>query len=165
MASINEIELKNIEIFTDNGGCVLAQGDVWYKNQKLGHWTQDPWGIGDNYDFDISTLDNEVQKYSKLRKSSFSEGVDLDILLSDLLVIKKNEDAYKKCLEAGYKNLIIAQDGYHTDTLCTNDDEIEIQASTYFKSFIEDCKACFLKDWEPKSIKIYTSMNDFKIAV
>jgi len=165
MASINKIELKNLKVVIDESGMSTRRGEVWYDGTYLGIWTQS-WG-DDSYEFDTSVLNEEVAKYvkSSMVEEQYKNSADLDCLLSDLINIMETEKAYKRCVKAGYKNLVVAGDGFHISTLCTNDEESDIKKSFYYKEFVKECKNGFFKDWKAESIKIYKSMDDFKIAV
>ncbi len=163
MASINGITLKSIKTFKDHEGCTIAQGNVYYKGKKLGFWSQDSWGGGDQYDFDEKILKDEVEKYrnSGYVEAKYKDITNLDCLLYDLLGMIGTEKSYKKGLKKGYTTYVEATDGYHVRGYWTC--ERDISRSTYHKKFLEDCRKDFFKKEEIK-VKVYTSIEDFEIT-
>ncbi len=162
MAQINGISLKKVTTFKDHEGCQIAQGDVYYKGKKLGFWTQDAWGGGDMYDFNTSVLDAEVEKYkaSDLVDEKYREYTDLDCLLCDLLKLIDDEKSYKKGVKKGYNAYVLVDQGYRTSGYYTNGTKPEIEKTKYYKQFVKE-----VKKNDTDKVIIYTSLDDFKIAV
>lgn len=164
MAEINGISLKNVKHFKDHEGCMIAQGDVYYKGKKLGFWTEDSWGGPDSYDFDETVLDEEVKKYaaSDYVEDKYRSIINLDILLANLLALIDDEKGYKKGVKKGYSKYVLADDGFHVFGFYTNEEDPK--KGSFYTEFIKNCRKTFFKDWEPDGIKVYTSLDDFKLT-
>lgn len=166
MASINGISIKSLKKFKDHEGVDIYQGNVYYKNKKLGFWSQDAWCGCDNYDFDTSALAGEVERYmqSDMVEDKYREITDLDILLANLVVLMDDEKMYKKGVKEGYGTLVVADDGCHMRAYATTQGKDEVRGSKSFEEFIADCRKGFWKDWDGK-VKVYGSLDDFNLTV
>ena len=159
MASINGIEIKKLKTFRDHEGIPIAQGEIYYKGKNLGFWSQDAWGGCDNYGFDKSVLNQEVEKYkmSNLCEEQFRELTDLDILLYDLLTIIESEKSYKRGVKKGYTTFVEIKDFARSGGFYSN----VINEKTIKK---------YSDEWEAKfgrtpTVTVDTSLNDFNITV
>lgn len=167
MAKINGIEIKGVKIFLDHESYQIPQGNVYYKGNKLGFWSQDSWGGPDQFEFDTSILDKEVKKYrdSNKVKEEDKSICDLEILLFDLFELNNIENEYKKCIKKGYKSYVRATDGYHICGYYTNELSLEDVFDTpFYRKFFRECENKFFKSWD-KKIEIYSSLDDFIIEV
>lgn len=117
MASINGIKLKSIKTFKGHEQEDLIQGNVYYKNKKVGFYSQDSWGGCDNIQLDSNlskTLINEINDILKDYKHDtlfggisdlydkkynvVSNALDLkggEYLFSDLIQLMEYEKIYK----------------------------------------------------------------------
>lgn len=167
MASINGISIKNFKTVINHEGCEIYQGDVWYNGKKLGFWSQDYNGcISDNFDFNKRELDAEVEKYKASDRVSdeLRRVTRLESLLSDLVNLMLSEKNYKKAVKRGYKSYVEFTDGFHYEGYMTTDISREkIQGSKFYKDFEKTCEEHFIN--KKMEISIYTSPDDFKIAV
>ena len=168
MASINGISIKNFKTVISHEGCEIYQGDVWYNGRKLGFWSQDYNGcISDNFDFNKRELDAEVEKYKASDRVSdeLRRVTRLESLLSDLVNVMYSEKCYKKAVKVGYNTYVEFTDGYHCEGFFTMDTSKEkILNDDYYKKFEKKCKGYFFTNKEME-ISIYTSPDNFKIAV
>lgn len=115
MAKIKGIELKNVREFRGHEGEPLTQGDVYYKNKKVGFYSQDSWGGPDilNLDYNLENLEeiNDVVNnyiggilfkklddlYNKQYNVKFHyEQKGYEYLFMDLLQLMEFEDLYKE---------------------------------------------------------------------
>ena len=167
MASIGGISLKNVKNFKDHEGMTITQGDVWYKGEKLGFYTEDSWGGPNSYDFNERSLDEVVKTVaeSDFVKNKDKKIFNLDILLWELNNLREDEKIYKKALKAGYRTLVIADDGFHYSSYWTKDNPEDAIKSTYHADWIKKIKSKMFKDWTEDKIKIYGNIEDFNINV
>lgn len=113
MAKINNIELKAVRRFADHEGFMIAQGNVYFKNKKLGFWSQDSWGGPDRFDFDEELLSKEVESYrlhAPMEKEAYRKFADLSCLLCDLLALTDEEKTYKKGVKKGFRTYVSVRD-------------------------------------------------------
>lgn len=117
MAKIKGIELRNIRDFRGHEGEPLTQGDVYYKDKKVGFYSQDAWGGPDIFNLDYD-LDKDLIKeindivnnyignvlfkklddlYNKQYNVNFHyEQKGCEYLFMDLLQLMEFEDLYKE---------------------------------------------------------------------
>ena len=168
MASINGIQIKSLKDFKDHEGITISQGNIYYKGQKLGFWSEDTWGGPDMYHFDESILDEEVKRYvaSDMVKDEYKEFSDLGCLLAELRNLMDIEKGYKKCVKAGYKTYVYATDGYYVSSYFSPVDKEATKKLSYHKQFVEDCKKKFRKGCTVTvTVNLYDSLDDFNITV
>ena len=119
MAKIKGIELKNITYFRGHEEEELMQGDVYYKNKKVGFYSQDAWGGEDRFylhndvDKDIckeitnitnnyiggilfKKLDDLYDTYYHYNSNSKFERKGYEFFFMDLLQLIEHERLYKK---------------------------------------------------------------------
>lgn len=119
MASIKGIELRNITDFRGHEGEDLTQGDVYYKGQKVGYYSQDAWGGMDIFDLDYNLdkdlkqeINNVVNNYQggkifkaidELYDKTYNitwehklKQIGYEYLFMDLLQLIHHEEIYKK---------------------------------------------------------------------
>lgn len=108
MAKILGFEIKAVKEFKDHDGFPIYQGNVYFKNKKLGSWSQDAWGGPDQFDFDVRPYNEAMQKFDLdevLHLSTpygFTLDADMDILMGELMSLKDDEKMYKKFAKKGY---------------------------------------------------------------
>lgn len=167
MASINGIKITSLTTFRGHEGEPLYQGNISYKGKKLGFWSQDAHGaICDNFDFDESVLNEEVEKYKKSDRveEKYRKFTDISSLLADLAEIMEREKVYKKGAKKGYKSYVMTSDGYHICGYYTNTPVERIESESFHKDFMKTCKDKFFKDWK-EEVTIYSDLKDFDIVV
>ena len=167
MASINNIQIKNLKTFGGHEGETLFQGSIYYKNKKLGFWSQDAWSGPDNFDFNTKVLDEEVEKYKKSGRvsSEFAEIIGLESVLADLVNLMEEEKEFKKESKECAIGYLAANDRYHFAHMTTSETNKEkIKKSEDYREFKQYCKKNFINRWNG-DIQIYTSLDDFNITV
>lgn len=166
MASIKGIELKNIIDFRGHEGEELTQGDVYYKGQKVGYYSQDAWGGCDIFDLDWQNLSKELRQeireitdnyiggklfkkiddlYDKQYNVTWEhrEQKGYEYLFMDLLQLIDHENIYKKYVEKWNKNNIsIIYTDLFNSIVCSGEPKGALKDKTYFN---------------------YNSLNDFVI--
>lgn len=85
MAKIKGIELKNVKEFRGHEGEELMQGDVYYKNKKVGFYSQDAHGGMDTFDI-FYNVDRDIRKEIMEIADNYIGGV----------LFKKIDDLYDK---------------------------------------------------------------------
>lgn len=167
MAKIKGIELKNIREFRGHEGEPLVQGDVYYKNKKVGFYSQDSWGGPDilNLDYNLENLEeiNDVVNnyiggklfkkiddlYNEKYKVNFEyQQKGYEYLFMDLLQLKDHEDLYKKYKKKTNNDKIyIIYNDLFSRSIYSNKNDVNIELvfpnKTYFeynslKDFIID---------------------------
>lgn len=139
MASINGVELKAVKNFRDHEGAPIAQGNVYCNGRKLGFWSQDSWGGPDNYDFDVNVLNDVVENYRrgvKLTDERYRDLINIDIMLSDLIMLKEKEKTYKDCVKRGFKYFVCFDNGYSFSGYYTKDKKESIPNSPYYSQYL-----------------------------
>ena len=166
MASINNISIKSLKKFKDHEGININQGNVYYKNKKLGFWTQDSWGGPDHFGFNTDVLDGEFEKYrnSDMVEDRFREYIELGSLFASLVDLMEDEKLYKKWAKQGCGTMVAACDGYHYNAYATRGSKAAVLKSDYYKEFVGDCRKRFFEDWDGKTV-VYESLDDFNIEV
>lgn len=167
MASIKGIELKNITEFRGHEGEELTQGDVYYKGQKVGYYSQDAWGGMDIFDLDWQNLTKDLMKeikeitdnyignvlfkklddlYNKTYKINWEhkpQAKGYEYLFEDLLELIHHEEIYKKYSKKWNRNDIsIIYNDLFTMSICSGEPKGALKDKTYFN---------------------YNSLNDFVI--
>jgi hypothetical protein len=143
MAKLKGFELKNITNFRGHEGEPLMQGNVYYKNKKVGFWSQDSWGGPDNFTLDYG-LDKELRDkinkilfeyvggkiFRKLDELTYGKDFKLEqkgyeFFFCDLIQLKNHEDTYKKYSKKWKRNriYIIYNDAFHTTIASMPTDE------------------------------------------
>ena len=159
MASINGISIKSLKNFRDHEGFTIHQGNVYYRNRKLGFWSQDSWGGGDLFEFDHHILDGEVEKYRKsdLVIDEYRDIVDLEIMLGDIVHLIEDEKLYKKGAKDGFVTMVLADNSYRMEAYATTLDKQRVLKSKDYKEFV--------KDHDGWKVTIFGSVDDFNIEV
>lgn len=165
MANFNKIEIKALKSFKDHEGMNIFQGNIYYKGKKLGFWCQDyNGGICDNYDFDESILNEEVEKFKKSKycEKKYAEYTTLDTILAFLVNLKADEKDYKKNIKNGFPITYIITDNFHYGIMGMKTEKF--METKDFKKWKENTKKTFFKN-SKISEKIYKSLEDFNISV
>lgn len=116
MASINNIAIKGLKTFKDHEGVDIYQGNIYYKNKNLGHWSQDLWGGPDDFSFDTKILDEEVKRI-KNNPSFVDKGIkeygpmyknilDLSTIIYEIIKMMDDERMLKKAIKSGYEGIV-----------------------------------------------------------
>ena len=100
---LNGITIKNVKEFTGHEFPVCTQGDVWDGKTKLGFWSQDSWGGGDEYQGFEDVICQKAEQFQKgFRKEDFKDPIMYDVLKSPdvfmgyVLVMKDVEKLYRR---------------------------------------------------------------------
>lgn len=150
MAKIKGIELRNIRDFRGHEGEPLTQGDVYYKNKKVGFYSQDSWGGPDIFNLDYD-LDKDLVKEINDIVNNYDGGV----------LFKKFDDLYNQHYNVNFN---YEQKGYEylfMDLLQLM--EHEETYKEYSKKFGTDNIAIIYKDLFNKAV--YGNKNDIRVDV
>ena len=164
MASINGIEIKNIKTFRGREYPTNYQGNIYFKGKKLGFWSQDGNGGCDYFDRSVETTLTPIAKEYYNRDTDAS-GIELELLLDEILNLKDYEKTFKKIIKDGYKALIVCTDKVQSmmikEPKITDKETIlnDNQIKNYIKDFTDKA---YYKD----NIKTYvfTDITDFDIV-
>lgn len=159
MAKIKNIELKNIRDFKGHDGEPLVQGDVYYKNKKIGFYSQDGWGGPDILNLDnnlenLEEINNIINNYigGKLFKKIDNlyakqyncenlfklEQKGYEYLFMDLLQLKDHEDLYKKYKKKTNNNRIyIVYNDLFSRSIYSNKKDVNIELIFPNKTYFE----------------------------
>lgn len=96
MASIKGFQLKGVVNFRGHEGELLSQGNIYYKNKKVGFYGDANKGIPQAIELTGAEV---IQAYEKASKE-YCEFPDL--FFSELLDLSADEKEYKKFVKKGY---------------------------------------------------------------
>lgn len=159
MAKIKGIELKNLVEFRGHEGEELLQADVYYKNKKVGYYSQDAWGGPDIFNLDYK-LDTKTAKevenitnnyvggklfeklddlYSKTYDINFKyEQIGYEYLFMDLLQLKEHEDLYKKySKKLSNDRIYIVYNDLYTKSIYSTKSDINMSYMFLDKTYFE----------------------------
>ena len=183
MASINGISLKRLENFPGHDGITCSRADIYFRNKKIGRWSQSAWGGPDHFDLNYGLSEHELnQEISKMNpdktqilyREDGSENVlkyNLEQLMGDLLLLHEDQMTFEKASKIGYSGILIVSDYYHNAVFGLKDNVLfltdkEILAK--YKHVIADAKVknnFFDEDEYVKHrAKVYRHNSDFKIG-
>lgn len=181
MASINGISLKKIQQFPGHDGVLCSSADIYFRNQKIGTWSQSTWGGPDHFDLNYGLSERELNQaiskanpdktktYKRDDGSTFSIKYDLEQLMNDLILLYEDQTTFEKANKIGYSGVLIVSDYYHNAVFGLKDNVLfltdkEIVAK--YKNTIADAKeknGFFKEDESIKHrINIYRHKTDFK---
>ena len=168
MASINGIEIKSLKTFRGHDGTTFLQGNVYYRNKKLGFWSQDAWCGPDLFEFKESILDEEVQKYKKsvpLDDERYRDIISLEILLGDLVRLIQTEKDFKKGLKNGYKAYVNVRNQAVTGGYFTNFSGPDLLQQKFHTDYVRK----FAKQYDENvygkvQTDVWTSADQFNIV-
>lgn len=169
MANINGITMKTFTTYRGHEGESLAQATIYAGTKKLGFWSQDSWGGGDNYD------GKEMYETIKTASTKFKGGIpktakyydvlgDADCFMDVLLRLCEDEKEYKRNAKKGYDRLMVITDGYN----CIKYGCRGVNTAEEFEKRWADVVTKAKKQmYKNETIKTYmfTSLDDFNITV
>lgn len=176
MAKINEIQIKNLKSFVGHE-CDYYQGNVYYKNKKLGFWSQDSMGGADNFYFNTKILEEEIDKFKNssyidriFKNNSLNTDENTAILLDKLVFLSQCEKEYKKQTKKGHKTMILAVGDTGSCLWSSAIDINKLNPDKKDKIIInakKDLAEHYYKQFEISAIDfyIYTSLEDFNISL
>lgn len=123
MVSIKGITIKNVTEFKGHEGESLTQCDVYYKNKKVGFYSQDSWGGEDRLETYGNQSEIDLQGINKLAQEFLNDQIkngvadsfyaehkelyDFGNLILEIVTLKEYEKLYKKNCKKGYDTTII----------------------------------------------------------
>lgn len=183
MASINGITVKAIKNFYGHEGEPLHQGNIYLGNKKIGFWSQDSWGGPDSIHLDepyrtrmlaerVRELNRDKEEvFERNDGSKYTIDYSLDIMFGDLMVLKDDEDTFKKAIKDGFAGVLLVTDGHHVFGWRLNKEMVvlpkEVIMSRFSKSISDGkVKHKFYKEdsFIKHEVKIYRSLDDFNIG-
>jgi len=161
MATINNIQIKNLKEFRGHEGEPLYQGDIYYKGKKLGFWSQDFMSGSDTFLFNEAILQDEVSR-CKAAYMDKSYPYNIEDLMAELLDLTLNEKEVKKILKQHDVAIVISdKEGYLTTTYGMNyPSESKYPKFVILNKFIAQAKKDFKADIE-KSYGISISIEHY----
>lgn len=113
MASINQIQIKNMKTTKGHDGEPVRRGTVYYNGKKLGSWSQSKWCGSDEYSFDTEALAEELKRFahSDFVEPVFRDMINLDGLLETVGRFTDMEKKYKECRKLGMNAMVVIEDG------------------------------------------------------
>ena len=135
MASINKIELKDLQITErDDNSCVYA-GFVAYKGEVLGRWMCDTGADRQSYEFDKDILRKEAGIIEKAinKEAGEPQYFSINQLLLRLAKLTKTENEVKNAKKLGYMSVIYIDDGYNDEWICSKIAARDVKLSEYYK--------------------------------
>lgn len=146
MATINGVEVRALKSFVGREG-ECWQGTVYLNGKKLGFWSQDSWGGPDQFDFDVSLLDEACKKY----EAGFPETYQLkdvvgepECFISEVATLKDIEASCSKMFKKGAEVVVYMTDSYHASWFGLPMDMPNEQIKTkYYKNMAEIKKEMF----------------------
>ena len=177
MASINGVKITSLKSFKDHEGAPCYQGNISYKNKKLGFWSQDAWNcVCDNFDFDESLLDKPSEDFRNGHPDDYmyKNVIEKESLLSSLVKLTRVEKSVKKQLKDDRWRAVvcIGNNAGCTTLLSVPDDATNDEILSKYKKDITDIErdlasSAFRYNDGRKStfIQIYRSPSDFNLVI
>ncbi len=174
MASINGVTVKSYKTFKGHEGEHLGQGNVYYKGEKLGFWSQDAHGaVCDSFSFDEKLLASEVEKYRDLSgrvEERFKPLFDATMFMWELANLIETEKEYKKFAKKGYPSMIRVMQGGCISFAAYKNPAVTAKEKETLLGHVKDKLIASFKEEMPKSadediyVDIFGCPEDFDIV-
>ena len=116
MAKIKDFEIKNIVQFKGHELESLEQGDVYYKGEKIGFFSEDMWGgegiFHDYRKVNIKELMVDIKEWVKnnyifAKFPNLEEYYNINMLMEDILRLTEIETDFKKAKKEKWEGLLL----------------------------------------------------------
>ena len=152
MASINGVEVKNLNHFKGHEGETCLQGNVYLNGKKLGFWSQDSWGGPDLFEFDETLLDEARLQFGEGFEETYEHkrACDaLEVFLVTAAWVKRLESEMNRTFRKGYSVTIFLTDGFHEFRLSIRDDDSDENLLKTYSEYVESMKNDLFQNEQP----------------